>query len=101
MNKNKISKRKKGRSRKRSRKRSRRRSRKIKVMEKCSPKTDEDILDFTCYTEDALHKIKNLWNLRHSDSKIESNNTKTIWKELKSKLSSSNIKSTKSSTLKK
>jgi len=92
MNKNNISKgnksRKRGLIRRKSRSK-RKKERKIKVMEKCSPKSDDEILEYTCYTEEALHKIKKLWNLRHSDSKIESNNTKTIWKELKTKLSSS------------
>tara|TARA_B110000444_G_C18837610_1_gene596956 strand:+ start:1765 stop:2775 length:1011 start_codon:yes stop_codon:yes gene_type:complete len=47
--------------------------------DKCSPKKNGDVLKFTCYTKDALFKLKDIWNARHSDTKILSNDPKTIW----------------------
>ena len=41
--------------------------------DKCSPKKSGDVLKFTCYTKDALFKLKDIWNARHSDNKILSN----------------------------
>lgn len=38
---------------------------------------------FTCYTNDALLRLRNLWNSRHPDGKIESSNPKEIWKGLR------------------
>ena len=49
-------------------------TRKIKFKpDKCSPKTNHDELDFTCYSKSALHKLKTTWNARHPDVKIYSN----------------------------
>ena len=48
----------------------------------CSPKKEEDVLDFTCYTSDNLNKLKKSWNDKHGDHKIESNQPKVIWKFL-------------------
>ena len=41
----------------------------------CAPKTkkeneENEIREFSCYTKDALIKMKNLWNARHKDSMI-------------------------------
>ena len=59
-------------------------TRKIKFKpDKCSPKTNHDELDFTCYSKSALHKLKNTWNARHPDVKIHSNDPKEIWQHLK------------------
>ena len=34
----------------------------------CSPNPKK--MDFTCYTEDDLYKLRNLWNVRHPDAQI-------------------------------
>ena len=41
---------------------------------------------YTCFSEDSLFKLKNLWNKRHPDSLIRTNDPKIIWSELKSKM---------------
>jgi hypothetical protein len=48
----------------------------------CSPKKKGDYLDFSCYTPEVLFKMKNVWNMKHPDSKIISNDLKKIWEEL-------------------
>ena len=48
----------------------------------CAPKKKGDYLDFSCYTPEVLFKMKNVWNKRHPDSKITSNDLKQIWEEL-------------------
>ena len=50
----------------------------------CSPGSTQT---FTCYSSRALNKIKNLWNKRHPDARINSNNSREIWEGLKNKLS--------------
>jgi hypothetical protein len=54
---------------------------------KCSPKESKDHLKFSCLENNTLFKLKNLWNQRHPDVKIPSNNPKDIWIFLKNKLS--------------
>jgi hypothetical protein len=48
---------------------------------RCSPKdkNTEQINDFTCYSDKSLLELRDLWNIRHPDKKITSNNTKQIW----------------------
>lgn len=48
----------------------------------CSP-TNTNNKDYTCYTNESLEKIKNLWNARHPDKKIISNDSREIWENLK------------------
>ena len=69
----------------RTRRKIRRRRNKTKKWkkDKCSPKKKTDVLKFSCYTSRGLHKIKNIWNKKHPDSKIKSNNPKRIWESLK------------------
>jgi hypothetical protein len=45
------------------------------MMEKvnCSPKDKKEINDFSCYKNDDLHKMRNLWNARHPDHLIQTN----------------------------
>ena len=43
---------------------------------KCSPKIQDN--DFTCYSNESLIKLKNLWNARHPDVKITSSSPKEI-----------------------
>jgi len=47
----------------------------------CAPSTEKK--DYTCYSDNALMKMKNLWNARHPDSKINTDSTYEIWKQLK------------------
>ena len=50
----------------------------------CAPGKTEH--DFTCYTSEALFKMRNLWNARHPDDTIDSKDPKAIWEGLKRKL---------------
>ena len=47
----------------------------------CSPKTKKK--EYTCYTDNDLYKLRNMWNSRHPDKPIKTNNTKQIWQLLK------------------
>ena len=47
----------------------------------CSPKNGPSN-DFSCYTNDALFKLKNKWNSRHPDTIIHADNPKEIWELL-------------------
>ena len=53
----------------------------------CSPNPDKK--EFTCYSDNALFKMKKLWNARHPRNKITTNNSKDIWHELRENMSSS------------
>jgi hypothetical protein len=44
----------------------------------CSPKDKKEINPFTCYTDKSLYKLRDLWNARHPDQKIASNDAKEI-----------------------
>lgn len=44
---------------------------------------------FSCYDNNTLIKLKTFWNARHPDNKINTNNPKEIWNNLKERLSSS------------
>lgn len=52
----------------------------------CSPKLEGDVIDYTCYSVNELHKLKMLWNSRHSDDEIITNSTKAVHDELSSRL---------------
>jgi hypothetical protein len=51
---------------------------------RCSPKTAKK--GYTCLEDETLYKLKELWNARHPESKIEFNDSKDIWSELNNKL---------------
>lgn len=51
-----------------------------KVM--CSPKDKNELNDFTCYTDKNLYKLRDLWNARHPDVQIMTNDSKEIHKTL-------------------
>ena len=51
---------------------------------KCSPKLQDN--DFTCYSNESLFKLKSLWNARHPDVIIASNEPREIWESLKQRL---------------
>jgi hypothetical protein len=61
----------------------------------CAPNPDktkdpfENQLDFTCYTSKGLLKLKELWNSRHPDAKIETTYPREIWKQLREHMSHS------------
>jgi len=48
---------------------------------RCSPNPQKK-QNFSCYSDEALYKLRDLWNARHPDAKIDSNNTKEIWQFL-------------------
>ena len=54
----------------------------------CSPRPKSKTLDFTCFTEEMLEKLKNLWNARHPDVRIETTDPKQIWESLSDRLGS-------------
>ena len=47
----------------------------------CSPENKHK--EYTCYTDDDLINLKNMWNARHPDKPIETTNSKEIWLLLK------------------
>ena len=51
----------------------------------CSPENEND---FTCYSNENLEKMKNLWNARHPYNLILSNDTRIIWNSLKENIGS-------------
>ena len=48
----------------------------------CSAKNKKESLDFSCYKPKMLYKMKSIWNTRHPNMAIESNNLKEIWNSL-------------------
>ena len=61
-------------------------TKKIKIEKaKCSPTAEEK--DYTCYSDEALNKMKNLWNARHPDVKIKFTEPKDIWNSLRNNMS--------------
>ena len=53
----------------------------------CSPNPNKKA--YSCYTDNALHKMKKMWNIRHPRNKIKSNDSKEIWNALKENMASS------------
>ena len=49
----------------------------------CSPKPKDEINEYSCYTNKALFKLRDHWNARHPDVKIETNSPKEIHNLLK------------------
>ena len=83
---------KKSRKRKRRKKQTNKKTRKKTrkwLQEKCAPKKRGEMLKFTCYTSRGLHKIKNIWNKKHPDRRILSNDPRNIWNSLYQALSKS------------
>jgi hypothetical protein len=52
----------------------------------CSPNPNNNN-NFTCYSDNSLFKMKHSWNNYYPHNKINTNNPKTIWEELKNKMS--------------
>lgn len=70
----------------RKNKRTRQNKKTVKALN-CSPRPKSKTLDFTCFTAEMLDKLKNLWNARHPDVRIEATDPKQIWETLSSRLS--------------
>lgn len=51
---------------------------------RCSPKTANK--KYTCLEDETLYNLKDLWNARHPDSVIDSNDAREIWEQLNNKL---------------
>jgi hypothetical protein len=49
----------------------------------CAPTSKKE---YTCYSNNALLKMRNLWNTRHPDEPIQSKDPKTIWDFLRKAL---------------
>jgi len=63
-------------------KRKRKRKKKTIKQKQCSPKNKKESLDYSCYKPSMLRKMKNIWNKKHPDIEIKSNNLKDIWNSL-------------------
>jgi hypothetical protein len=77
-------------SNKKNKKRKIKKTRKVKpfVRLNCSPENKNNENGYTCYTDEDLEKIRNVWNKRYPDKTIDIKDTKEIWKFLKSYYSS-------------
>jgi len=47
----------------------------------CSPK--QNAKKYTCYSDENLHKMRDIWNARHPDQRITTNDSREIWTALK------------------
>ena len=52
----------------------------------CSPKEKNSVREFTCYTDKTLYKLRDLWNARHPDNLISTNDAKEIHNSLKNQM---------------
>lgn len=52
----------------------------------CGPKKGKN-LKFSCFDDKTIFKLRDLWNLRHADVKIQSNDVKEIWSMLQKNMS--------------
>ena len=50
----------------------------------CSPSSKNK--GDSCLSNDALYKLRDLWNARHPDEKIQTNDTKEIWSYMREKM---------------
>jgi len=55
---------------------------------RCSPKEKGKINSFSCYTDESIYKLRDIWNARHPDALINSNDPREIHKTLTKYLSS-------------
>ena len=49
----------------------------------CSPTNEHSINELTCYDDKDLIKLKNIWNARHPDKPMNTNEPREIWFQLK------------------
>ena len=54
---------------------------------RCSP-INKDNNNFSCFSTEELYKLRDLWNMRHPDALIKTNEPKEIWTYLKDYMSS-------------
>ena len=52
----------------------------------CAPRKKGDVNSFSCYTNDMLEKIKEMWNKKHPDNPIHTTIPMKIWKEYQKKI---------------
>lgn len=57
------------------------------IKDVCSPATPIKDQKFSCYTSESLERLRELWNKRHPDAKIKSNEPKKIWQSLRENMS--------------
>ena len=50
---------------------------------KCGPVQENY---FTCYSNETLHKLRDGWNARHPDARVETNDPKEIWIAMKERM---------------
>lgn len=62
-------------------------SHKNKYGANCSPRKGKLSENQTCYSKEAISDLKELWNARHSDLKIKSNDSNIIYDKLKKYMS--------------
>jgi hypothetical protein len=54
----------------------------------CSPLRKKNKNDFSCFSSEDLYKLRDLWNMRHPDALIKTNEPKEIWSALKNYMGS-------------
>ena len=54
----------------------------------CSPE-NKHLNEYTCYSDEDLHKLRDVWNARHPDRPIQTNDSKEIWTAIKNNYISS------------
>jgi hypothetical protein len=54
------------------------------LKQQCSPKTKKK--GYSCLTDEAIYKLRDLWNARHPDVTINTNDPKEIWEKMKSNM---------------
>lgn len=52
----------------------------------CAPRKLKDVNNYSCYTNEMLKKLKDIWNNKHSDNPIHTNIPVDIWKEYQEKI---------------
>lgn len=68
-----------------SNKRSNNKTQKKFIKLSCSPENHNKALNsFTCYSDEDLHKLRDIWNARHPDRIIQTDDPKEIWTTIKS-----------------
>tara|TARA_Y100000389_G_scaffold204236_1_gene255750 strand:- start:988 stop:2001 length:1014 start_codon:yes stop_codon:yes gene_type:complete len=67
---------------KRSSKKSRSKKKAFMKKDRCSPKKKGETLEFSCYTKDSLMKLRDMWNTKHPDTQINTDEPKHIWEAL-------------------
>lgn len=61
------------------------------IKSQCSPLVKKNSVNepYTCYTTQQLHKMRDLWNARHPDARIEHTESKKIWEKLRENMGDS------------